>query len=119
MEDADTKTSLFKDVVKHLPPDAQKRVLVYAECVEEEETSESLAEMYDVKDVTELVNHLAEFESGKTPYLAEDKLIQDYKLFWSVMGKVCGCERSHLDEVYDGFYAIQRKTEVNDANTRT
>jgi hypothetical protein len=104
MKDVDMTTSPFQALIKHLSADAQKRILVYAECVEEEETPESLAEMYDVKDVTELVNHLAEFESG-TAYLVEDKLIRDYRLFWSVMGKVCGCERGHLDEVYDGFYA--------------
>lgn len=104
MKDVDVTTSPFKDIVKHLPQDAQKRIIVYAECVEEEENLDDLPEVYNVKDITELVRHLTEYEGG-TPYLDEDRLIRDYRLFWSVMGKACGCARGRLDEVYDGFYA--------------
>lgn len=89
---------MYDDIVAHLPTKARKRVLIYAESVEEAHDTAELPEYYNVTGVRELVQHLAEYESG-TAYPHDDKLIADYKLFWNVLGNVYGTEENAVDEI--------------------
>lgn len=81
---------MYEDIIKRAPPSARKRISEYAQCAEEEETSESLQQFYGVKDIKELVQHLTEFECGTAYDVATDKLIADYTTFWRTLAKVNG-----------------------------
>lgn len=79
---------MYEDIVAKAPSKrAQQRIRIYAECVESEETPESLLKLYEVKDLKELVQHLVEYECG-SPYEVDDRLTKDYRLFWRTMNKV-------------------------------
>jgi len=80
---------MYDDIISHAPKQAQKRIRVYVETVEHEETPESLRELYGVADIKELVQHLVEYECG-TPYVENDQLISDYRVFWSTLDKMYG-----------------------------
>jgi len=81
---------MYEDIIRRAPRHVQERIRYYADAVEHD-TSEypKLLEPYGVESVRELVQHLVEYECG-TPYLDDDPLISDYKLFWSHMGKMFG-----------------------------
>jgi hypothetical protein len=71
----------YYHIIAHLSKPAQDRIMAYVnEIAQQNLTPSELYEHYQVQNLTELVQHLAEYESG-TPYVLEDPLIQDYNQF--------------------------------------
>jgi len=77
---------MYEDIIKYAPKEAQERIRLFAETVEQSDSTSSFQKLYKVRDMRELINHLVEYECG-TPYLLEDPLISSYRAFWNSMAK--------------------------------